>query len=675
MNILLTIIVLGAGATLAWYLLTRKKADTESGDFDYEDAEDAHTLDNITRQIKERLSAQLRVNLQEENLSLRQLESRKRDKQKLETALGAAPSGELRARKEIKGRIRMILNNKEIGYGFNEHDLNRLVPFNDARRLSCREIHEILLYLYNKAYGADGLSKMFDEFNLVRGVEGSDGRKYYKITKRMITDVLEQVAKGKSSLTDYKLSYNDKLEIITQLIYSRYLGFGAIDSLYFMAVDEIDCGISGIPIGGFNIAVAKQAGTEIRYGYESIWIVYHGDNVHLEYLAFDNENEFERVASNVYRYNATKVLSQAEGMIVSTMPDGSRIAVTRPPAAESWAFFLRKFSASTKPPRLANLIRARNPWIPLALLKWCIRAEQSMVVTGQTGTGKSTILKGIMRFIDPRLNIRILEMTLELSIRYMYPDLNVLTMQQTGTNTTDTESDFLKKANVAVTIMGEIAEPPQAVQFVKTCQVNSRFGLATHHANTAENLVDALAGNFTELGLYKDKNDAVSMVARTVNIDCHLAFNGGERHIDGITEIIPYDNVDFPSQSPEFADKSLEDKYHADSLKYFRDSINPKKFITRNMCRWSDIGDTGSYRIHGHFELSPEFAEKGFSDRFKECVKTKLKESEQQAFAKDEEMILKAWRELTEWNSTHTDNSEPEYSKEVSEWISEICSI
>ncbi len=677
-NILLTILVLAGGAFGAWFLLTRKNVSDDDDDVDFDDAGNVFSLDNITAQIKEMLSSQLRVNLQEENLSIRELDKRKRAKQKLESALGAAPGGDAHARNEIKNQIKSILSSKRAGLGLSENQLNDLVHFDDIHRLSSdtttemRHVHEILLYMYAREYGADGFGKMIDEFNLVRGVKGSDGREYYKITKDMLIDVLSKVASGKSSLTNNRLSYKDKLEIVTQIIYSKYLGFGAIDSIYFQAVDEIDCGISGIPIGGFNIAIAKQGNTEVHYGYQSIWIVYHGNNINLDYLGFKDENEFERVCGNVYRYNATKVLSQAEGIVVSTMPDGSRIAVTRPPAAESWAFFLRKFSASTKPPRLANLIRAKNPWIPLALIKWCIRAEQSMVVTGQTGTGKSTILKGIMRYIDPRLNIRILEMTLELSIRYMYPDLNVLTMQQTGTLSTDAESDFLKKANVAVTIMGEIAEPQQAVQFVKTCQVNSRFGLATHHANTAENLVDALAGNFTELGLYKDKNDAVSMVARTVNIDCHLAFNGGERHIDGVTEIIPYDSVDFPSQ--EMDDASAEEKYYADGLKYFHDSINPKKFITRKMCRWSDVGDDGDDRIHGHFELSPEFAKEGFSKRFKESVKNKLKESEQKEFAHDEEMLLKAWNELDAWNKANSGRA-PEYSKEVSEWISQICSI
>ena len=482
-GIIVTLVVVVGGLYLA-YTRKKDKTSTDNNDLVIDD-DSIMSLESLTKDVKDIFAKRLRVNIWDENLSSVELEQKKKDLGKLRYSLNNASSGDAHARQDLKNRIMTILTSREYGYCLDRgNEIDKIVPFNKPHQLNMRHMHEIIMHLYRKKYGVGGLEHFIDDFNLCQKKEGADGRDYYKITKEQIEDAIKVIFSGRSSLgEDVALSSTDKLEILTQLIYSSYQGFGAIDSMYYMAIDEIDCGVSGIPIGGFDIAVSNKNGKEIKYSYQSIWIVYHGNNISLDYLSFRDEQEFVRVCDNIYRCNAPETLSQTKGCIVSTMPDGSRIAVTRPPVAENWAFFLRKFSAGSAAPLPSKLIRDENNFVPMNIIRWCLKAEQNMVVTGQAGTGKTTFLKAIMRYIDTTLNIRVVELAFELSLRFIYPDLNILTAQATETCSTTEIMNWDKKANAAMTILGEIAMADQAAQYIETCQVNSRLGLATHQAH------------------------------------------------------------------------------------------------------------------------------------------------------------------------------------------------
>ncbi len=649
-GIVITLLVF-AGFLYLVFTSNKSKVSTDKNDLIVDD-DDVVSLETIIQDVKEIFAKRLRVNIWDENLRRDELEKRKRDLAKLRFSLNNASCGDAKARQDLKNRIMVILTSREYGYCLDRgSQINKIVPFNDLRQLTMRQKHEIIMHLYRKKYATGGLEHFIEDFNLCQKKEGADGREYYKVTKEQIDDAMKVIFSGRSSLgDDVALSNTDELEIVTQLIYSSYQGFGAIDSMYYMAIDEIDCGVSGIPVGGFDIAVSNKNGKEIRHSYQSIWIVYHGNNISLDYLSFASEQEFVRVCDNIYRCNAPETLSQTKGCIVSTMPDGSRIAVTRPPVAENWAFFLRKFTAGSAAPIPARLVSDENNYVPLNIIRWCLKAEQNMIVTGQAGTGKTTFLKAIMRYIDTTLNIRVVELAFELSLRFIYPDLNILTAQATESCSTTEIMNWDKKANAAMTILGEIAMADQAAQYIETCQVNSRLGLATHHAGTTDELMEALGGNLTQLGLYKDKNDAVRAVAKAVKINCHLAItNTGHRHIAFIDEIVPSGKEAFPSETEDYADASEQDKFFADGRKYFKDMTNPRTYTVNRLCHWSDEGGVPHFVID-----NPP------SQRFLDEVAQKLPESLQKEFHEDMAMMLKAYKK-------------PNGKKEEA-WISKVIS-
>ena len=113
------------------------------------------------------------------------------------------------------------------------------------------------------------------------------------------------------------------------------------------------------------------------------------------------------------------------------MKDGSRILVVRPPFSESWAFFVRKFYI--KNVTLEMLIKDKNAELPINLIKYIIKGSMITSVTGQQGSGKTTMLMAMVKHIYPTLTLRIQEMAFELNLRKLYPDRNILSFRETET--------------------------------------------------------------------------------------------------------------------------------------------------------------------------------------------------------------------------------------------------
>ena len=438
-----------------------------------------------------------------------------------------------------------------------------------------------------------------------------------------------------------ELDFNDKIEILAQKIFEKYVGLGSVDMLNETSVDNIEGGASGAPGGSFK---AKTEQKNIPFSYEAIWITYRGIKMQFECCSFESQEELERVVNNIYRYQAQHVLSRNTPKIIGTMINGARVTVCRPPFADSYYFSIRKFDSaeSVKP---AALITDGNNVIPITYIKWIIKGQRNTLISGAQGTGKTTFLRSIIRFIPHEFSLRIQEIQSELNLRYTYPDRNIVAFQETGSVTAQEGLNFQKKSNGDVNIIGEIAEAIQTSHFIQTSTVASLFSLGTHHAKTAKALVHALANNLLELGMYKDKKDAIEMVADVVNIDCHLVNVKGNRHIERITEIIPIKDREYPSSSMKetYCEGRKEDaelKALLDAPEYMRRVTDPELFEVKDILRWEPVTDANGKQLYNEygFEIGKFILVNGFSEKMKEEIMTKLTKAEETEFLHDLEM-------------------------------------
>lgn len=612
-NLIIIVIIL-CGVAYFGYKYYMSLSDVRDDDYFLDDYTDLNTLkDKISREF----AGMLKDNFREKNMSKKQLEMKQKSKAALRKSLKEAAYGNASAKRNIKLYIKNMLLDPDMNLGIDEESIDSVIPFGKHDELKSQDKFEILLYIaYNlmkdengQPYKQNGFARIIKDYRLTDPII-VNGERMYDFNNERLDYVFEDVIK------DYELTFNDKLEILSQRIFEMYKGFGVADMLFDTGIDEVDAGLSGVPKDGYEITTSAK---NLTYTYQSIWIMVGGIKLRMSCLSFGSQEELVRVTNNIYKYGANKVLSRKTGYVVSTMKNGSRIVTFRPPFGNTYGFLARKFDST---PSIApeDLIKGNNAIIALTLIKWLIKGQRNIGITGAQGTGKSTMLKSLIRYIDPSFSLRIQEISAELNLNYAYPYRNIISFQETESIKSQEGLNFQKKTSGDVNIIGEVAEAAQANFVVQTAMVASLFAMFTHHAKTAYDFVMAIANNLLdpECGIYREKKEAVEMAAKILNIDIHLENRKGHRYLERITEIIPIQEMEYPS------DVDPNKKHEADELEYFKRQTDRKMFEERDLVRY----------VNGEFVLVhlP-------SKTMVEDIKKKLTLEEEKEFIEDLKMI------------------------------------
>ncbi|MDD5937051.1 MAG: ATPase, T2SS/T4P/T4SS family [Clostridiales bacterium] len=437
-------------------------------------------------------------------------------------ALHECNLGSISAKRYIKEQIKEWLLNK---YGITKENIDKVIPFEDDTKLSYQDMFDIILYYYKQIAAADAFDLFLRENQLTpKELNVSETNEPYIITPEQLEEVFYQLR--------IRLTFVDKLEILTQRLYQNYKGHGPVDELRDMNIDGISGGVSG----SIQLAMSDaMSGMPIN----GIWVFYHGLMIHLEFLAFSSYEELQKICRNIYRYGKPGQLSAVRGYIVNEMMDGSRVVVVRPPFSESWSFFVRKFDYRGIQ-KLSELITDCNSELVIKLLELLIQGEQIIGITGEQGSGKTTLLKSLIRFIPASYTLRVQELVFELHLREIYPERNIVSFRETAEISGREGLDLQKKTDGTVNIIGEVASAPVASWLVMISQVASKFTLFTHHAKTTQNLVLSLRNDLMITGAFHNEQAATEQVKASIRFDVHMTKDiKGHRFIERISEIVP----------------------------------------------------------------------------------------------------------------------------------------
>lgn len=394
------------------------------------------------------------------------------------------------------------------------------------------------------------------------------------------------------------IPYLDKLEIISTLLYEKYKGFGCIDTIRDMQIDGLNFGTSGSVL-----ADILSKGRDVPKATASVWIYYSGKYIHAEFFDFRSEHEMRRVVQLICRYGNPGPLTEKRGYLVNNMYDQSRVLAVRPPVAECWAVFIRKFDLGgemnlnklidplvmdpmTKKPMLDEngqpKHKYKNAQVPYKTIQYLMMGQVTCGFTGRQGSGKTTMMKYALGSADGRLTLRILEMTAELYLREVFYDRNILSLQETQWCTPAELQDALKKSDAAISIVGEVATDAVAARMIQMGQVASIFTIFSHHANRTEDLVQALTNSIVASSHGAATPDTVEpQVIDVIKIDVHLDYDvGGNRYIERITEIVRTENV----KKYSHVDKKNPLYSMAENQKtYYEKTTDARRFVTRNI--------------------------------------------------------------------------------------------
>ena len=519
-----------------------------------EETEDPYTIAYLVDYVNQSFSQMLRRSLKDMNLTREQLEREENLKRELRESIRQSAIGDNRAKAFVKASILGIICNSRRSNTINEYTIDNVIKFQDPTEMTAQEKFETMLYIYEnkvigsngKHYGSNGISAMFKDYKFNVPDPGTNN---YIVRSEQIDSAYDDL------MTKYSLDYADKREILAQRIFEDLEGFGPVDMLLDTSVDEVEGGVSGIPMGSYEFK--NEVSEMAKYSFESIWIVLSGLTIHLDFLSFGSQDELIRVCNNIYKYDAPNVMSRTMGKVVATMKDGSRIVVVRPPFADSYAFLARKFDSA---PSIAPTDLLKDPFseIPILMMKWLIKGSQNIAITGDQGTGKTTMLKSLIRFIREDYTLRIQELTPELNLRYAYPDRNVISFRETDSISSQEGLDLQKKTSGTVNIIGEVATAEAASWIIQTAKVASKMTMFTHHAKTTNDLIVSLRNNMMQVNNYSDDAAVDEMIADALNVDVHLDRKKGHRFIARITEIIPIRDRSYPVENMTY-DSTLEE--------------------------------------------------------------------------------------------------------------------
>ncbi len=270
-------------------------------------------------------------------------------------------------------------------------------------------------------------------------------------------------------------------------------------------------------------------------------------------------------------------------MLQATLKNNSRVVVARPPVSDSWTFYVRKFTSSDAK-KIESLITDKNADKVIEFLKNIVKSECNFVISGNTGGGKTTLLKSLIGFINPAYALRVIESSFELNINNLYPSRNVHAMQERGDFTIYDAITASKKMDTDVLILGEVNEPKVAGAFIQVAQSGSRMAITTLHHETTGKLIEYLRNALvSEFGI-SDVRVAEKQVVDSIQFDIHMVHDVlGHHFIERITQIIPYESGPYPENSEE-----LQKEF------YIR-SMNTQLYMLKDVV-WFDK-ESGTYVI------------------------------------------------------------------------------
>ncbi|MGH9771077.1 MAG: CpaF family protein [Candidatus Acidiferrales bacterium] len=236
-----------------------------------------------------------------------------------------------------------------------------------------------------------------------------------------------------------------------------------------------------------------------------------------------------------------KRLDEDNPLLHAQLPDGSRLAAVIPPVVRpAPALTIRKFTSRRF--TVDDLIARGTLTRPLAdFLEEQIRSGKTLLISGGTGTGKTTLLNILANAIPEQERIVVIEDTSELRIQKP----NVLAVEcQTDTFKANITFDDLLKSSLRWRpdriILGEV-RGIEARTLLDSFNTGHAGSLATIHANSAAKALSRFANLVMRSHAQTTFSDVEAEIGEAVEFVIHVERRPGRRVIREVLAVRGYD--------------------------------------------------------------------------------------------------------------------------------------
>ena len=336
-----------------------------------------------------------------------------------------------------------------------------------------------------------------------------------RLTQEQIRDELRSLVER--LLDEEAVVINDvERKNLTRDIRNEMLGFGPLETLLS------DPTVSDILVNGH-----KQVYVERRGKLELTDVVFN-DDAHLMKI-------IDKIVSRVGRR-----IDESSPMVDARLPDGSRVNAIIPPLdIDGPVMSIRRFSA--QPLRLADLVERHSLTTEMAqILQGLGKAKVNILISGGTGSGKTTMLNAISGFISTSERIVTIEDAADLHMQQPH----VVRLETRPANI-EGKGEVTQRALVRNAlrmrpdriILGEV-RGAEALDMLQAMNTGHEGSMATIHANTPrdaltrlENMISMAASMLPGKAMRQQISAAIGVVVQVARL------TDGKRKVVAIQEI------------------------------------------------------------------------------------------------------------------------------------------
>jgi pilus assembly protein CpaF len=235
-------------------------------------------------------------------------------------------------------------------------------------------------------------------------------------------------------------------------------------------------------------------------------------------------------------------ISESKPILDSRLPDGSRVAAVIPPCSLGGVTLtIRKFN--TRHFQMEDLIAAGTLDRAIAnRLEDYVLTRKNILISGGTGTGKSTLLSILGKFIPPEERTLVIEDTAEIHLIQQNLVRLEARREQNGLPAVAIR-DLLKAAlrhRPDRIILGEI-RGGEAFDLLQLLNTGHSGTLSTIHANSARQGLARFTSCVLQSGVDLPYLAIKTNIADSLNVVVHIERRPGRRYVSEILEVNGYE--------------------------------------------------------------------------------------------------------------------------------------
>ena len=333
--------------------------------------------------------------------------------------------------------------------------------------------------------------------------------------RRQLEEAVTRISSAAMDAEPVLVPRFERTRIISEII-DEVLGLGPIEPLLK------DDSVTEVMVNRFNQVYVE------RNGLLTLTDVHFRDDVHVMHI-------IEKIVSPMGRR-----IDESSPMVDARLPDGSRVNAIIPPLALTGpALTIRKFARD--PFKIHDLIDMDTLTQEMAdLLKACVEGKLNIVISGGTGSGKTTTLNVLSSFIPADERIVTIEDAAELQLRQEH----IVTLEARPANIEGrgavTIRDLVRNSlrmRPDRIVVGEVRSG-EALDMLQAMNTGHDGSMTTGHANSPRDMVSRMETMVLMAGMDLPVRAIREQISSAIDLVIQQSrLRDGSRKITHLTEI------------------------------------------------------------------------------------------------------------------------------------------